>query len=107
MRARKRPNVMERGSVPCFSVFFRPNHESASVALLQSRSSTPIHGVISRDLRAPSRFRLRKFARVQRVISETSGHIRIRPVSPRPWGQHTLEDRGVSITLGTSNTENL
>jgi|SRR5271157_1633658 len=37
MRARKKPNVMERGSVPCFSVFFRPNHESAPVALLQSR----------------------------------------------------------------------
>ncbi len=36
MRARKKPNVMERGSVPCFSVFFRPNHESAPVALLQS-----------------------------------------------------------------------
>jgi hypothetical protein len=27
---------MERGSVPCFSVFFPPNHESAPVALLQS-----------------------------------------------------------------------
>src|SRR5271157_581747 len=34
MRARKKPNVMERGSVSGFSVFFRPNHESAPVALL-------------------------------------------------------------------------
>ncbi len=37
MRAWKKPNVMERGSVPCFSVFSRPNHESAPVALLQSQ----------------------------------------------------------------------
>ena len=36
MRARKEPNVMERGSVPCFSVFFQLNHESAPLALLQS-----------------------------------------------------------------------
>jgi len=33
---------MERGSVPWFSVFFRPNHESAAVALLQSPFLTPV-----------------------------------------------------------------
>src|SRR5271157_296246 len=50
MRARKKPNVMERGLVPCFSVFFRPNHESATVALLQSPFLTPIVTIEQRSV---------------------------------------------------------
>jgi hypothetical protein len=50
MRARKKPNVMERGSVPCFSVFFRPNHESAAVALLQSPFLTLIVTIEQRSV---------------------------------------------------------
>src|SRR5271166_6295477 len=103
----RRGAPLVRHLASCSSFFASKCRHRDLDGLQNGRSLTPIHGVISRDLRALSRFRLGKFARVQRVISETSGHICICPVSLRPWGQYSLEDRGVSITLGTSNTENL
>jgi hypothetical protein len=53
---------MERGSVPWFSVFFRPNHESAAVALLQSPFLTPVVTIEQRSVLTNSFF-LKEFVR--------------------------------------------